>query len=173
MKRLLSGLIGLTILVPAVIAGRAATSVGEVGRSQSKGAPDFGDFPVREVFRGTPAAPLLATPEARRFRTQLSRQAATGPNFAGFYTFARWGCGAGCVTGAIIDARTGQVWFPGFHVQDFMTASGKVALHHGWGFQLDSDLVIAEGLMNERDAGTAYWRWRDGELKLIRFDKLK
>jgi hypothetical protein len=135
--------------------------------------PAFGDFPVREVFRGTPAVPILATPEARKFRTELTRQAAQGPNFAGFYTFARWGCGAGCVTGAIIDARTGQVWFPSFRVEDLITAPGKITLHHGVGAELDSELVIAEGVINEQGAGTAYFRWHDNALKLIRFDRLK
>jgi hypothetical protein len=133
----------------------------------------FADFPVREVFRGSPAAPVLATPEARMFRTELRRHAATGPNFAGFYTFARWGCGAGCVMGAIIDVRTGQVWFPKFRVEDFVDASGKVALHHSSGFRLDSELVVAEGVINEQGAGTAYFRWHAGAFQLIRFDRLR
>jgi len=136
-------------------------------------APMFRDFLVSEVFRDRPAVPVLATPDARRFRTELTRQAAAGPNFAGFYTFARWGCGAGCVTGAIIDSRTGQVWFPKFRVEDSIDASGKVALHHGSSFQLDSELVIAEGVINERGAGTAYFRWREGKMQLILFDRLQ
>jgi len=144
-----------------------------VARPQSIAVPDFGDFPVREVFRGTPAVPILATPEARRFRTVLTRQAAGGPNFAGSYTLARWGCGAGCVSTAIIDARTGQVWFPNLRVEDLITAQGKVTLHHGVGSELDSELVIAEGVINEQGAGTAYFRWHDNALKLIRFDRLK
>ena len=77
----------------------AADARRHTGRPQSaiSAIPVFADFPVRDAFRGRPAAPVLATPEARRFRTELRRQAADGPNFAGFYTFARWGCGAGCV----------------------------------------------------------------------------
>ena len=43
--------------------------------------PGYGDFPVRGVFRGSPAVPILASSEARRFRTELRRQAASGPNF--------------------------------------------------------------------------------------------
>ena len=69
------------------------------------------DYSVTEVFHGTPAAPVLGTKEARQFRTELRRQAAYGPNFAGHFTLLRWGCGAGCVAVAVIDAIWGEVWF--------------------------------------------------------------
>ena len=73
--------------------------------------PRLQDYPVTDIFRGKPSAPVLSTKEARMFRTELRRQAARGPNFAGHYTLALWGCGAGCANGAVIDARSGQVWF--------------------------------------------------------------
>ena len=133
--------------------------------------PTFDDYPATEIFRGKPAAPVLSTSEARKFRTELRRQAAEGPNFAGHFTFARWGCGAGCVTGAIVDAKTGRVWFPSFQVEDLVTSAGHVAVHHSTDFQLASELVVATGTINEGDAGTAYFRWREGTLTLVRFDK--
>lgn len=143
----------------------AAAQVGSVR------APRFDDYPVRDIYRGKPASPALSTSEARRFRTELRRQAAFGPNLAGHFTFARWGCGAGCVMVAIIDARTGQVWFPNFRLEDAVTSAGRIALDHSTEFRLDSELIIAIGLVNERDAGTSYFRWHDGALSLIRFDK--
>ncbi len=152
----------LAFLIAIVL---AAAQVG------SATTPKFDDYPVREVFRGKPAPPVLSTTEARRFRTELRRQAASGPNFAGHFTLARWGCGAGCVMGAIIDARTGEVWFPKFRVEDAFTSEGRIAIHHSTEFQIGSELVVATGVVNEQDAGTAYFRWHDGMLSLIRFDK--
>jgi hypothetical protein len=132
--------------------------------------PKFDDYSIRDVFRGTPAAPVLSTAKARRFRTELRRQAALGPNFAGHFTLARWGCGAGCVIGAIIDSRTGEVWFPKFRVEDAFTSEGRIAVHHSTDFRIGSELVVATGVVNEGDAGTAYFRWHGGVLSLIRFD---
>ena len=52
--------------------------------------PSFEDFRVTQVFRGRPVPPVLDTPKARAFRTELRRQAASGPNFAGHFTVALW-----------------------------------------------------------------------------------
>ena len=54
--------------------------------------------------------PVIKTAEARRFRTMIREAAAKGPNFAGHFTVAEWGCGAGCVSVAIIDAATGSIY---------------------------------------------------------------
>ena len=51
-------------------------------------------------------------PDARSFRTRLSEALHRGVNFAGHYAVAGWGCGTGCISGAIIDARTGNVFWP-------------------------------------------------------------
>ena len=152
----------LALLIIVVL---AATQAG------SPGAPKFEDYPVRGIFRGTPTPPALTTVEARRFRTELHRQAASGPNFAGHFTFARWSCGAGCVTGAIIDARTGHVWFPKFRVEDAVASSGRIAVHHATDFHVDSELVVATGVVNDQRPGTAYFRWHEGMLSLIRFEE--
>lgn len=133
-------------------------------------APTFEDFPVADRFRGTPAAPVLSTPAARMFRTELRRQAATGPNFSGHFTVARWGCGAACAVVSIIDARNGQVWTPLLKVEVALGPDGRISLDNGVGFEIDSDLIIAAGKIDEREVGTAYYRWRDGRLQRIHFE---
>src|SRR5262250_1611988 len=70
----------------------------------------FEDYPATADFKGKPAAPVLATKSARMFRTQIREAARKGPNFAGHYTVAEWGCGSGCVTIAVIDAVSGKVF---------------------------------------------------------------
>ena len=73
--------------------------------------PKFEDYPVIEVFRGTPAAPILATAEQRMYRTRIRNgvAAGAGPNFAGHYFVISWGCGSNCAMMAMVDARTGEV----------------------------------------------------------------
>jgi hypothetical protein len=74
--------------------------------------PRFEDYPVTEVFKGTPAPPILATPVQREFRTRIRSGVSTcegvwygswrdpnkkpGPNFSGHYFVIRWGCGSQC-----------------------------------------------------------------------------
>ena len=50
--------------------------------------------------------------EARLYRTTFGAEVANGPNFAGDYTLAAWGCGHDCTTAAIVAARNGRVFFP-------------------------------------------------------------
>ena len=74
--------------------------------------PPFEQYPVNRM-RGTPAkADITSRPWPRRFRTMLRLQAPTGPNFAGHYTIAGWGCGSSCLQFAVIDAITGKVYVP-------------------------------------------------------------
>src|SRR5438132_326713 len=83
----------------------------------------YADYPAAPDFRGTPAAPDLSSPDARRFRTVLRHAAAQGLNCGGHFTLATWGCGALCLTGAIIDARSGKVFFLPFSVSDARTVA--------------------------------------------------
>jgi hypothetical protein len=72
--------------------------------------PSFGQYPFTgPKFSGKPAAPMLRTTYQRTFRAAIRNSAARGPNFAGRYTIAEWGCGAGCVSIVIVDAANGAV----------------------------------------------------------------
>jgi hypothetical protein len=131
--------------------------------------PRFEDFPVQAVFTGTHAPPDLSNRQARMFRTRLREAVAYGPNFAGHYTLARWGCGAGCVVVAVIDARSGRVWFAPFRFEDAWGSDGHIACHHGSSFDLNSELFIVQGGIGDK-AGTHYFRWRDERFTLVHFD---
>jgi hypothetical protein len=72
--------------------------------------PVFSDFPAQQNFTGIPAMPMLRTAGQRLLRTQIREAARKGPNFAGHYTIAEWGCGTSCVSLAVIDAETGVVF---------------------------------------------------------------
>jgi hypothetical protein len=129
--------------------------------------PEFEDFPVADAFRAAPAPPVLTSPRARRMRTQILRQAARGPDFAGHFTVVRWGCGAGCVEWGIVDARTGTVWFAPFQVWDARTISDPVLGQHSIDYRLDSELIVVNGARDGKGAGTYRYRWHGGTLTLL------
>lgn len=131
--------------------------------------PRFEDYPVKTIYRGK-NAPLVLDKDARTFKTRL-RNAATGrPNFAGHYIVTMWGCGTGCDVGAIIDARTGRVyWFP-FPVGHDYEAGGEF---NPVAFRLSSRLIIFSGFRVDTDeeAGARFYKFDNGRFKLLRFIK--
>lgn len=72
---------------------------------------DFNKYPAK-IYQGKKAPLILG--DWRMFRTHLKDTHADGEiGFAGNYMVSMWGCGTGCVSGAMIDKRTGKVYgFP-------------------------------------------------------------
>ena len=69
--------------------------------------PTFADYRVGIVSaRESTGTPKLTTPEQRRFRTAIRQAAAKGPNFAGHFTIAAWGCGTGCIQFVVVDNQS-------------------------------------------------------------------
>jgi hypothetical protein len=136
--------------------------------------PHFEDFPVREKFTGKPAAVKVESRGARRYRTVIREGAREGPNFAGHYTVVTWGCGAGCVQFAVVDAKTGVVYSPRFYVAarvrfDEETQQPDEPLQ----FRIDSKLLIVSGSPNEKNEGVYYYSWDGRRLALIKSTAFK
>jgi hypothetical protein len=133
--------------------------------ARREAAPRFEDYPTPERYRGR-VAPLVLSRDDKRFRTRL-RWAAKNerPNFAGHYILTTWGCGAQCLMGALIDARTGKVYSIPFticcwgHEQDEQFAPIR--------FRLDSRLIIFEGALNEEGVGLYYYVWEKNRFRLL------
>jgi hypothetical protein len=158
-----------TAIVAVAIAASGATEL----LTAAAAVPKFADFPVTEIFKGKPAPPVLSTPEARRFRSQLRTHAAFGADFAGHFKLARWGCGAGCVFVAVLDSITGDVYFAPFSFQDAYLprpdGQPKILCNHSSDYQLDSELFIAEGAIGDK-IGTHFYRWHDRQFTLVHFE---
>jgi hypothetical protein len=132
----------------------ASVVTSSVVAAERASAPRFEDYPAGEhLLRRN--APLAVRGADLEFRTRLREAAGNRPNFAGHYILTVWGCGAGCVMGAAIDARTGRVArLPGTiccwpqNVEDPLE------------FRLDSALISLSGLRNEKegDQGVHYYR---------------
>jgi len=94
-------------------------------RGQKTALPRFEDYPVDNIFQGTPVAPKIVTPLERLYRTRIregvqkgwgvdreGKEDVPGPNFAGRYIVIRWGCGSPCIMMVVVDASTGNVLPP-------------------------------------------------------------
>ena len=142
--------------------------------SQSAPWPSFHQFRIAEVFSRKPAAPILRTPNQRRFRTMIREGAAKGPNFAGHYTIADWGCGAGCVSIAVVDAKDGTVCDGPFQVLSWAMFkyegqySSNTPEFVPLDFHIDSRLLIARGCPEEEKCASYFYEWVAPRFKLLR-----
>jgi hypothetical protein len=117
--------------------------------------PRFEDYPVAE-YAGRVAQVRLADARSRQYASVLRAAAQGAPNFAGHYILATWGCGAACVMGAAIDARTGQVtWLP------FTVCCWAPPVSEPLEFHRNSRLLIAHGMLNESGEGGMHYHVMD------------
>lgn len=131
------------------------------------GVPQFKDYPVSQVFSGS-NAPLALTRKDRAYRTRLKEASSEKPNFAGHYIVTAWGCGTSCLMGAVIDARTGRVyWF------DFTVCCWGYGVDDKFNpieFRLNSKLIVFSGARNEKDGddGTHFYKFENGTFVHVR-----
>lgn len=131
----------------------------------------FADYSVANIFSGKPATPTLMTRTQRIFRTAITQAARKGPNFAGHYTVAEWGCGSGCMSMAVVDAESGKVFSVPFRILSLPLTQGKGGHEYqGAVYQLKSRLLVADGCPEDKKCGTYYYEWKDNQFKLLRFD---
>lgn len=129
--------------------------------------PQFKEYPAGSIYSGK-HTPLKLTVADRSFRTRLAYAAKQKVNFAGHYILTSWGCGAECLMGAAIDAKTGKVyWF------DFTVCCWE---HYGEenfepiNFRIDSNLIIFTGLRNEKegDEKAHFYKFVNGKFVFIK-----
>src|SRR5258708_29779447 len=120
--------------------------------------PQFKDYPSKSVYKGR-NAPLVLRLEDRTYRTRLRAAASLKPNFAGHYILTAWGCGAECLMGAVIDAKSGSVyWLP--HTICCWGTEVDDPIEH----RLDSRLIIFSGQRNEAgDDGIHFYEFDNGK----------
>lgn len=141
--------------------------------AQQQSTPRYEDFPA-PVYKGRSAPLNLRSARgAYSMRTRLREGYAEGVNFAGHYILVGWGCGTGCVDAAIIDAKSGKVYFPdelgGMVV--YYWSDNDEALN----FKPNSRLLVLSGApASEQNndnpkTGLYYYEWTGTRLRLIKF----
>ena len=142
--------------------------------------PSFSSYPAIVEKARAKSINFRNNAAARTFKTRLSDALRDGINFAGHYIVAGWGCGTGCISGAIIDARNGNVYWP---LPLYALASGFKPdgnyVDEPVVYRKNSRLLIITGSPGVKDNekekpnGKYFYEWRDNDLKLIKFIPLK
>lgn len=147
--------------IVAMLAGEAA--------AQDR-LPRFADCTEPKVYKGTVKRPAITARIDSHTREKLRDTVGSDEkvNFAGHYHVAIWGCGSACVTGAIIEARSGAMIAVPF------TISGWREIHdtfEGIEFRPDSRLIVFSGGRNEKgDFGWHFHVMEKGRLKFLKTD---
>lgn len=119
---------------------------------------------------------LRSHKQARTFRTRLRNANKAGVNFAGKYALATWGCGTGCLYGAIINTRTGQVFFPK-ELRGMGVGFGELSDTDLLQYRKNSRLLILSGYEGGTSAskipkyGVSYLVWQGTKFRRVKFVK--
>lgn len=141
--------------------------------AQKKGVPTYEQHRVSVSKIRLKQPRLSSHKDAPMFRTNLRNAARKGVNFAGHYALTYWGCGASCGVGAIVDLKTGTVYFP--DQLDGVWASGYEENTAPFGYRKDSKLLVLNGYLPDDyngkrvTYGLHYFVWTGSRLKQIKF----
>lgn len=128
----------------------------------------FNKYPVTEQYNGPQTAPKLKPGTAAwAFRTRIREAARQKPNFAGHYVLATWGCGAECLSYAIIDVKSGAVYFNDQTVCCWFTPglAEKPESFEPVDFRINSRLVVFAGKLNEEGRNEPHpFKFEHGQL---------
>jgi hypothetical protein len=150
-----------------------------------KRAPTFASYRVTvPQVSDNPKLDLKSNPTARMYRTVLRREIAQGPNFAGHYRFAIWGCGSSCAMFAVVNLNTGRVIAPEgfyatstvyFEAEDKKFFRGSQSGDEVFGFRKDSRLLGILGDLDEDESreGAFYFVLDHERLRLIHSTPMK
>ncbi len=137
----------------------------------SRPVPTFKDYPVRveadAAKGGRPPKVILATAQARHYRSAIRSEAGEPANFAGHFRVITWGCGTDCHGFAILDRQTGVAYTPpGIDYVAGVMGNDEERVEH----YLDSRLLVLNGQINDNEKLEAkhLYLWDGHQLKLLR-----
>ncbi len=167
--------------------------VGSTGaQTRTAALPRLEDYPAAGAFTGTPAAPKLVTPLEQSYAEQIrdgvekgygvfrDGKEQKGANFAGSLIVIQWSCGAPCLKMTIVDAQTGDVYYPpisinGLGAQSFdlplLMVGDSVPENPEMQFRPNSNLMIVKATPNQsgrHPSFTYYFLWRQKSWMLLR-----
>lgn len=137
--------------------------------------PRFSQFSATVERTRAKKVDFRGSPGASTFRTRLNQAFREGTDFAGHYKVAGWGCGTGCISGAVIDTRNGRVYFP----------IELYALSVGWfsgeyesrplKYRSNSRMLILSGIPGSEDGareqpwGDYYYEWKNNRFRQLKY----
>ena len=173
----------------ALMFSSSAFAAGCIDPAKLPGAGEqFARYAVKPETIAHPAPVALAgNKDARQFRSALREAEKAGPNFAGHYVIAGWGCGTSCLDWGVIDARSGKVTFDAArrtlaNLSDDWAANDEATKAYADAgadkesfdlllFRRDSSLLVMLGAPNEDEArdGATFLRWTGKSFEQVRF----
>ena len=111
-----------------------------------------------------------SNPIARQYKTIIvEKYNELNVNFASHYIIVTWGCGSGCVTGAMVDTRDGFVYsMP----DDNEWGGNGTYIESKKESEILLTVLVVQSPTRELEETRKYWEW-DEELKEFRFNKLE
>jgi hypothetical protein len=137
--------------------------------------PGFRSYPATVDKARVSAINFKNNPGARTMRTRLTEALHGGVNFAGHYIVAGWGCGTVCISGAIIEARTGNVLWPLPLNALGVWYAGDSYVKDPVEYRKNSRLLIIRGSPGVKDNeqekpnGEYYYEWTGSDLRQVKF----
>jgi hypothetical protein len=142
-------------------------------------SPEFEHYAAEAPLAGAAATPSMSLAKARKFQTVLRQAAQQGPNFNGHYRAVHWGQGTNIIEWAVIDLRTGTVWFApepaGSCWVPFKPDDTDIA--EWYEVHVDSALLYLHGCRAAQPASRTFdtrsvYVWDHGRARLIRTEAL-
>jgi serine/threonine protein kinase len=136
------------------------------------GLPKFADYPVTEIYSGR-NAPVILDSESKTFKTRLNEASLNKKvNFGGHFIVTAWGCGTGCLMGAVIDAISGKVYMIPFSVSGWDIVDGEFKPvddnFQPIEYRLNSNLIVFSGYLNEKDVnGAHFYKFENGQFVFL------
>jgi len=109
-----------------------------------------------------------SNPIAERYRTVISdKYNELDVNFASYYIVVTWGCGSGCVSGAMVDIRDGFVYtMP----DDKEWGGNGTYIESKKESKILLTVAVAQSPSGEIEESRKYWEWNE-DLKKFKFSK--
>ena len=104
------------------------------------------------------------------YRTMIRQETAKGPDFAGHYKVAEWGCGTACLQMAVVDTQSGHVYDGPVGIPPHGSFFGPNVEEDKTGifYSPNSSLFIVVGCPNYKKCGSYYYNWNGTQFKLLR-----
>ena len=150
----------LSLLMPI-----ALISCKEVAQKDAKSASEI---PSNSEIRSKADIDFMSNPMAEDHRDVISEKYnALEVNFASYYVITTWGCGSGCVTGAMVDTRDGKVYsMP----EDKEWGGNGTYIESKKESEILLTVAVAQSPTGETEESRKYWVWNE-DLKTFTFMK--
>lgn len=161
-----------SVLMVMLIAMLSAIALAQTARR-----PSFNAYPAKVEAKRANAINFRQSHDARTFRTRLTEALRGSVNFAGHYIIAGWGCGTGCISGAIIDTRNGYVYWPEqLNALSTGTAADGNYVKEPVAYRKNSRLLVITGSPGKAKdddpdlpSGEYYYEWKANRLRPVKF----